>query len=514
MLEAFSLLFYVSNGHENRHFDILKPFVADTASVDLSLPADQQYLNGLDGIFNALEMIIAHEWWTRVWTIQEVALAQRAIILHYDASMEFNTLVRAANLMYDHFQFCCKGIMCTLPKGRLEVLETFALQARSIGLIRSGDKKQILGLRDPAAVFSAFRNRLSTDPRDKVNALLGLAKWTQVEAMKPSYSVALEELYTNAMFNLIQQGQGLALLRANSHHGHPELPSWVEDWSIPASNGRGFERLGDYPSYEAGGKTHLQAGICSWKRALVLKGAAFDIVTATGNSCTFCDDLQFFDILRGWKRIVHEHYDELSTDTYANGESYSQAFQATLEGDVRRSYRKITRSLGLLPRDYNRSRNVDFTYGHLLLGYNWWGFVDHNVTPPSQAPQPNNARSNSDTTITAAVAASKEPVDHWIYHLNNVIRPTTEHTRFFMTSKGYMGLGSLAVELGDLVFVPYGCEIPLVLRSRDLDNSSSDSCTHAEKVTFISAGTCYIHGIMDGEAIAQGNDDELEAHIL
>jgi hypothetical protein len=37
---------------------------------------------------------------------------------------------------------------------------------------------------------------------------------------------------------------------------------------------------------------------------------------------------------------------------------------------------------------------------------------------------------------------------------------------------------------------------------------------HAEKKTFVSVGTCYIHGIMDGEAVEDGKGEEIVVHIL
>lgn len=523
-LAAFSFLFHISKKSDRSHMDSMKIFGADAAT-SLSLPpsANQEFL---DGIFNALEKIIAHEWWSRVWTIQEVALARRAIIVQCHACIDFGVVARAAHLMYEHFHFCCRDMVSTLPKRRLEILERFALQARSIGLIQTCDKQSILGERAPEAVFSTFRNRLATDPRDKVNALLGLAKWTEVEPMMPTYSLPLEELYTNAMFNLIQQGTGLASLRANSpHHLHPELPSWVEDWSIPASKGRGFERLGDYPLYQAGDEKPLRAELCN-KRELVLEGLSVDIVTAVGDPCTFSDDLKFFDTLRGWERIFHERYGELSTDNYANGQSLSVAFGDVLGGDIIGTLRKVTRCFGQLPREYNRSRSrgTGRSYHH---SNHWWSLVKNNVIPKPDIPHPSSGMEIDQTRddykgprftvghyMQSAVVGSSDPDASSMYHINKVVRPTTEHTRFFMTSNGYMGLGSLAVELGDLIYVPYSCEVPLVLRSCDSKNSSLDRCKHTEKNTFVSVGTCYIHGIMDGEAVKGGEGEKMEVHIL
>jgi hypothetical protein len=56
---------------------------------------------------------------------------------------------------------------------------------------------------------------------------------------------------------------------------------------------------------------------------------------------------------------------------------------------------------------------------------------------------------------------------------------------------------------GDLVCVLFGCSVPVVLRRLDEDNS----------YTFI--GECYLHGFMDGEAIAmQVKKDIKEQEII
>jgi hypothetical protein len=60
--------------------------------------------------------------------------------------------------------------------------------------------------------------------------------------------------------------------------------------------------------------------------------------------------------------------------------------------------------------------------------------------------------------------------------------------RFFITRNGYIGLAPNAAREGDFVCVLLGCSVPVVLR-REMDH-------------YIFVGDCYMHGIMNGEAIA------------
>ncbi|KAH8598609.1 heterokaryon incompatibility protein-domain-containing protein [Bisporella sp. PMI_857] len=60
--------------------------------------------------------------------------------------------------------------------------------------------------------------------------------------------------------------------------------------------------------------------------------------------------------------------------------------------------------------------------------------------------------------------------------------------RIFVTSNGYLGLGSEYVEPGDVVVIILGAKMPFVLRK-------------AEGQTFMLIGESYVHGIMDGEVM-------------
>jgi hypothetical protein len=56
------------------------------------------------------------------------------------------------------------------------------------------------------------------------------------------------------------------------------------------------------------------------------------------------------------------------------------------------------------------------------------------------------------------------------------------------TTKGYLGIGLAAAEVGDRVCIFLGGRVLYVIRSRDNG--------HYEFI-----GECYVHGVMDGEAV-------------
>lgn len=64
---------------------------------------------------------------------------------------------------------------------------------------------------------------------------------------------------------------------------------------------------------------------------------------------------------------------------------------------------------------------------------------------------------------------------------------------FFITRRGYIGLGSLMTKAGDVVSVLFGCDEPLVIW-----RSAADA--------FMNLGGCFVYGMMQGEMV-----HELEA---
>ena len=65
----------------------------------------------------------------------------------------------------------------------------------------------------------------------------------------------------------------------------------------------------------------------------------------------------------------------------------------------------------------------------------------------------------------------------------------TLHRRLMISEKGYIGLVPIDCRSGDRICVLSGCSIPVILRQKGDYH--------------ILIGECYVHGIMDGQAIQQ-----------
>ncbi len=82
----------------------------------------------------------------------------------------------------------------------------------------------------------------------------------------------------------------------------------------------------------------------------------------------------------------------------------------------------------------------------------------------------------------------------------------TQYQRFFTTYKGYMGLGDVP-QANDEIWILFGGNVPFILR-RYPDRSG-----HADSYSLV--GDCYVHGIMDGEAMeALGEKESREVCLV
>lgn len=83
------------------------------------------------------------------------------------------------------------------------------------------------------------------------------------------------------------------------------------------------------------------------------------------------------------------------------------------------------------------------------------------------------------------------------------VQPIVWGRRFFETrvpgiqgQEPLLGLGSSKLKPGDLVCILFGCSVPVLLRPK----------TKGDNPTYSFIGECYIHGMMDGEAITSKYD--------
>ncbi|KAL1606294.1 hypothetical protein SLS60_003696 [Paraconiothyrium brasiliense] len=243
-------------------FDLLT-YIADeadeTQSKPVEVPSCLASEKAVEAAMEALESILIGQnpWWERIWTLQEVILPSKALMLWGPLSIDWAVLAAGQSvpsLIWDYHSR-------TLNK----------LVTQVIGLQFARRKTE-----SPIDVAFRWGFRKATHPLDKVYGFLGLfPPGTLKRAGKPDYDLPVATVYTMFTVDMIEYEkdlQPIALWSANHFtQSTPNMPSWAFDMSNPA---RGFDDLAvrmtfpgsdnipwflkfTYPAYNAAGGSDI-----------------------------------------------------------------------------------------------------------------------------------------------------------------------------------------------------------------------------------------------------------------
>jgi hypothetical protein len=196
----------------------------------------------------SLENILNRSWWTRIWTVQEAFLPEKASICIGPYSRPFKTFLKGAEANDKHFQdFCCTAI-----KGIWTGYKPSSLHS---GFDRLLDLNYLYKARERAAsgnesvahhLFMLSVSRFATVSHDHVYGLFGLiSEFFHLDA-KPDYTMSRANLYAATTIKFMENAKHLCLVpygrpqfraqtkpqTSDTHHQFlRDLPSWTPDWS-------------------------------------------------------------------------------------------------------------------------------------------------------------------------------------------------------------------------------------------------------------------------------------------
>ena len=418
-------------------------------------------VNLLSKLYNdfspSLQGLLMRSWWRRIWVVQEFASARDVVFLCGDVRLSWRPCF-----------------------GALEALEKFQISLAEKGWRGSiGGQNYQLFMAELSAITGILRlfrirhalkhdqkrlslwelltlkrfGMLSTDDRDFVYALMGIADDTVAKHLYPDYTKNVADVYTEVAKWFLAEGT----LRTLWLCAHPRrisgLPSWVPDWSSVWQTDRRY--LSEDAGYGSGGRIFSASGQSrpdvsfssrNCRMILHLEGFSFDTVSATKS--VFKMELvlkeggflrahlvlqarfrAFWELRKGWDAVFRTAITDIEPIWGPN-----------LHFTYRRSTPKMRRDL----------------YGARVKAADEGGFESSWNLPASR-------------------------VD--ILYRHNGRRP-------FITSKGYLGLGPAGMQNGDVVAIVFGSEVPLILRE--------------ENGHYTLVGEAYVDRIMDGEVMHMG----------
>ena len=354
------------------------------------------------------------------------------------------------------------------------------------------------------------RDLKSSDPRDKVFALLNLADPSDRLRCKADYSLPVAEVFARTALHVIRTTRKLTILGSNTGMSET-LPSWVPDWSL--GNGHGSISVGNLYSasknyaaqtlhppslttltirgFPVSHVTHVSKPISTdgiWPSfSLPAFAATLDtleelVVCATENGyqSRVKSDRQSE---RKWWRFFRLFPDPRVSDTFWRTlvcDSYQCRGGTEARSPAPAQWAEV---FELLRNTGNQDSDPDSPYQYRReVGQKFTGMVPqvpHLETPlPLQVPDD----FRPELPVTNRLAEFAKP-----FLMQMAL--SVQERQFFIIDSGHMGLTKAAVKEGDIVHILLGGDVPYILRK----NAESDAMRLI--------GEAYVHEFMHGESV-------------
>lgn len=484
--------------------------------------------------------VLSQEYFQRLWIIQEIALSTRPRLACGDHLLSWKVFSDACYRL--HGSGASRWLMekfspasCHGRAGAKEVEEDVGLS-----LPRPDVCSAVMCLDDLAhspvnklrlSVLEATRGAQSWDARDKIYGMLGLdsslettlgpdlLRW-EVDVSYHEENTAAELYRRIAVQILTKQNNPLVTLLVNVDHyrSMPGLPSWVPDWSQPRrtiSIGTGLDMAG---FYQASPVRRSDCTFGAGDRELHVHGQVVDTISKL--TAVFRNpDMAWQDPPANNATLLACHRLAKTLETYPGLPFESDTTAATTTTTV---FEAFWRTLvadkdaapGLHREQISRAHAPQAAFAEifsLLLDAATGGAADGDLETPmpslpgqtysrrQRLPQGSRGRLVPESLSSAEGRGSKGAaaafraarVAMWAALVNR---------RVGVTDGGYLGAFPDSVQRGDVVCVLRGCHVPLVLRPVGEGQGEG---------RFEVLGECYVHGIMNGEAVRGGEDNKM-----
>lgn len=411
----------------------------------------------LSTVCAALEAFSMSSWFTRLWTVQEIVLPDKAILLWGSVHIPWEALHDAVSSMCDSkiktYPYDL-GIFCTGQIVAIGLLRTYCREAVP-------EEKR---LPPPHQILWRVSPRLCLDPRDRIYAVASL--FPRELKLNIDYSLTTAEVYKNVTFAILKATRSFQCL--TGYRGQIGrtigLPSWSVDFDPPSDirdfKAQNWEVAGRYRVHNACSNLQMKISLSADQRSLEVTGIFIDRIKLVSPAIpapirpdpNLCLSLpQLTAILSPWHDLAAAHF--------GSDIAWRKAFRMTTSGNV--------------------------------------------AIRPSR--DPSNEKWNYDTFLQAEFSDYSEYqiCDRWLDISNNLVNQS-----FFITERGHMGTGPPNITVGDEVWVLGGSRLPFAVRpvSRDEHGSKSVVETDTAKTSKL-LGDVYVHGFMKGEAV-DGHLDE------
>ncbi|OCK79122.1 HET-domain-containing protein [Lepidopterella palustris CBS 459.81] len=406
--------------------------------------------NGQVAGLDAFRLLVDRPWFERVWVLQEVAMSKDALVMCGPETIPWIRLDRAHRLI------------SFLRRRKLDHKMGYALKEveNRLWLICNVwfDLHHFQKKRSLWYLVGNLSRLKASNPRDLVYALLGLAADAEQLQITIDYSKTVNDVFIEVA-TLLLRSHGLkllshCLLTLEERH-RPSRPSWIPDWSSSEEVGltlRVLQNVVQKGQKESELTESENTVATCWslsKDVLILTGHVYDSIQCAGeplpkNLDKLKDINEKAEIVSNWLKDFRALYNQkvAPKTPYLNPRHLTAAFWCTPIADC-------------------------------IFGTDW-------KLRPADSSDEDIYRMLTDHFESSLDSKSEPRSTRYIHSIIYI----AHGRRMFITSKGYIGLGSFCIVPGDFVCVFKGADVPFVLGNR-------------ESTSFELVGEAYVHGIRE-----------------
>ncbi|KAF2490669.1 HET-domain-containing protein [Lophium mytilinum] len=420
----------------------------------------------------ALRDMLKQPYFFRVWMIQEIAVAESVDVRYGNAWLDWDMLASVCAVIGDPRRGNLAEAMIVFDQGRGRGWAQVSSLDRFRGEVQDGREVGLVHLLGEAGAFGA------TEKQDHVFSLVAIsADKGQVDLFK-TFGSAPAEVFAHTTRLSLEQDERLCALgfAGIGHERRVEgLPSWVPDYScLPKTSP--LQKTTNKRFYHASGSTKPEISIDVSLNTLSVRVLVIDQIAAASTHYlrrqpNENDASESYAAQRGPFQEEVESLSRRCAQPYQVGTSTQSRREATWRTLIGNCVHPMTMQDSLVYPAPESLANGDQAIKRLIDFESRIKGLD-----PSELQRERDTAVSleEDLTLSSAYGAAEAAC--------------SQGRRFAVTEGGRMAMVPPGSMQGDLVVVILGAEMPFLLRK-----------TESESMKLV--GECYVHGLMDEEAM-------------
>lgn len=457
---------------------------------------NEDALRALSPLKIGIRNILQRDYWHRIWVIQEVVLAKKALVVAgtksvlldiFDATFTaiWYCIDLRPNLMRPEWEGFGRGLEGTLYRIKSLDIRRHLRQTPDTKAVRLADVLWEVGGAPGRPYYTA------TDSRDILFGLLGIMAEEQTRGIRVDYSKSTVDVFTMVTRVLISTGDedhiSFHLDCCNPGDSAGLLPTWVPDWQEIGMHGVRTYRINHRQTFNATGNIFAPTPALSVEgddNILRRFGCRVDVITEVMQPPEFIQSTPYDP---SWIKDADNWFHSIASFVGLGSESgpgEDYIWRTVMRNQLHRNIHvprqervSINEGTLALCRKIMRVQYVDagsltekeaefVRNGPLLMGFG------------------SNSQALNDQQVASFASLWRE-----------VLASQNRNRTLFKTRKGMLGLGHVAIEADDIVSLVWGVCSPIILRPRRDEG-------------FYFHGDAYVDGIMQGEYLESGPVEE------